>query len=62
MLLLKSNVSRSWYIWTIDVSRSGYITARDQSMVESGVKKEQKSTASFLSREWSQQLKNEASS
>ena len=38
------------------------ITARDQSMVESGVKKEQKNTASFLSREWSQQHKNEASS
>ena len=45
-----------------NVSRSGYITARDQSMVESGVKKEQKNTASFLSREWSQQHKNEASS
>ena len=31
--------------------RSGYITARDQSMVESGVTERGKNTASFLFRE-----------
>ena len=41
-----------------------YITARDQSMVESGVTEGGKNTASFLFREWKQQLehKHEASS
>ena len=33
-----------------NVPRSGYITARDQSMVESGVTKGGKNTASFLFR------------
>ena len=45
-----------------NVSRSGYITARDQSMVESGVTEGGKNTTSFLFREWTQQHKNEASS
>ena len=36
--------------------------ARDQSMVESGVKEGGKNTASFLFREWTQQHKHEASS
>ena len=35
--------------------RSGYITAGDQIMVESGVTEEGKNTASFLFREWTQQ-------
>ena len=34
-----------------NVPRSGYITARDQSMVESGVTEGGKNTASFLFRE-----------
>ena len=41
-----------------NVPRSGYITARDQSMVESGVTEGGKNTASFLFREWTQQLHN----
>ena len=47
-----------------NVPRSGYITARDQSTVESGVTEGGKNTASFLFREWTQQLKDkhEASS
>ena len=45
-----------------NVSRSGYVTARDQSMVESGVREGGKNTASFLFREWTQQHKHEASS
>ena len=47
-----------------NIPRSGYITARDQSMVESGVTEGGKNTASFLFREWTQQLehKHEASS
>ena len=46
-----------------NVSRSGNITARDQSMVESGVTEGGKITTSFLFREWTQQLehKHEAS-
>ena len=39
----------------------GYITACDQSVVESGVTKGGKNTASFLFREWTQQHKHEAS-
>ena len=45
-----------------NVLRSGYITARGQSMVESGVTKGWKNTASFLFRERTQQHKHEASS
>ena len=45
-----------------NVLRSGYITARDQSMVESGVIEGGKNTASFLFREWTQQHNHEASS
>ena len=45
-----------------NVSRSGYITACDQSMVESGVTEGGKNTASFRFREWTQQHKHEASS
>ena len=47
-----------------NVPRSGHITARDQSMVESGVTEGGKNIASFLFREWTQQLehKHEASS
>ena len=45
-----------------NVPRSGYITARDQSTVESGVTEGGKNTASFLFREWTQQHKHEASS
>ena len=45
-----------------NVPRSGYITARDQSMVENGVTEGGKNTASFLLREWTQQHKHEASS
>ena len=41
---------------------SGYITACDQSMVESGVTEGGKNPASFLFREWTQQHKHEASS
>ena len=41
---------------------SGYITARDQSMVESGMTEGGKNTASFLFCEWTQQHKHEASS
>ena len=44
------------------LTRSGYITARDQSMMESGVTQGGKNTASFLFREWTQQRKHEASS
>ena len=44
------------------LTRSGYITARDQSMMESGVTEGGKNTASFLFREWTQQRKHEASS
>ena len=43
-----------------NVPRSGYITAGDQSMVESGVTEGRKNTASFLFREWTQQHKIEA--
>ena len=42
-----------------NVPHSGYITARDQSMVESSVTE---GPASFLFREWTQQHKHEASS
>ena len=45
-----------------NVSRSGYIAARDQSMVESGVTEGGKNTASFLFREWTQRRQHEASS
>ena len=50
-----------------NVPRSGYIVARDQSMVESGVTEGGKlktppGPASFLFREWTQQHKHEASS
>ena len=48
-----------------NVPRSGYITARDQSMVESGVTEGGENTASFLFREFrerTQQHKHEASS
>ena len=45
-----------------NVPRSGYITARDQGMVESGVTEGGKNTASFLFREWTQQHEHEASS
>ena len=48
-----------------NVSRSGYIAARDQSMVESGVTEGGKNTAisaGFLFREWTQQHNHEASS
>ena len=41
-----------------NVPRSSYITARDQSMVESGVTKGWKNTASFLFRERTQQHKS----
>ena len=44
-----------------NVPRSGYITARDQSIVESGVTEGGKNTASFLFREWTQKHKHEAS-
>ena len=42
--------------------RPGYITACDQTMVESGVTESAKNNASFLFREWTQQHKYEASS
>ena len=47
-----------------NVPRSGYITARDQSMEESGATEGGKNTATFLFREWTQKLehKHEASS
>ena len=45
-----------------NVPLSGFITARDQSMVESGVTEGGKNTASFVFREWTQQHKHEASS
>ena len=41
-----------------NVSRSGYIAARDQSMVESGVTEGGKNTASFVFRQWTQQHNN----
>ena len=41
---------------------SGYITARDQSMVESGVTEGGKNSASFLFREWTRQHKHEVPS
>ena len=44
-----------------NVPHSGYITARDQSMVETGVTKGGKNTASFLFLEWTQKHKHEAS-
>ena len=48
-----------------NVSRSGYIAARDQSMVESGVTEGGKNTARscqfYFFREWTQQHKHEAS-
>ena len=37
------------------IIKFGYITARDQSMVESGVTEGGKNTASFLFRQWTQQ-------
>ena len=43
-----------------NVARSGYITARDQSMVESGVTEGGKNTPSFLFRKWTEQHKHEA--
>ena len=45
-----------------NVPNPGYITARDQSTVESSVTDGGKNTASFLFREWTQQHKHEASS
>ena len=45
-----------------NVPRSGYIIARDQSMVESSVTEGGKNTANFLFREWTQQHKHESSS
>ena len=39
-----------------NVPRSGYLTARDQRMVESGVTEGGKNIARFLFREWTQQL------
>ena len=45
-----------------NVTSSGYITAHDQSMVESGVTEGGKNTATFLFHEWTQQHKHEASS
>ena len=44
-----------------NVPRSGYITARDQGIVESVVTEGGENTASFLFREWTQQHKHEAS-
>ena len=43
-----------------NVPHSGYITARDQRMVESGVTEGGKNTASFLFRERTQQHKQKA--
>ena len=45
-----------------NVPHSGYIIARDQSMVESGVTEGGKNTASFLFREWTQQHNQKVSS
>ena len=45
--------------WSI-VPRPGYITARDQIVVESGVKNGGKNIASFHFREWTQQHKHKA--
>ena len=45
-----------------NVPRSGYITVRDQGMVESGVTEGGKNTAIYVFREWTQQHKHEASS
>ena len=47
-----------------NVPRLGYITACDQSMVESGVREGGKNIARFLFRDWTQQLeqKHEVSS
>ena len=45
-----------------NVPCSGYITACDQSMVESGVTEGRKNTASFLFRKRTQQHKHEAAS
>ena len=45
-----------------NVPRLGYITGRDQSMVESAVTEGGKNTASFLFREWTQQHNQEVSS
>ena len=44
-----------------NVPRSGYITAREQSMVENDVTEGGKNTASFIFREWTQKHKHEAS-
>ena len=44
------------------VPRPGYLTARDQSMVESGVTEGGKNTASFVFGELTQQHKHEPSS
>ena len=44
-----------------NVPRPGYITAREQSMVESGVTEGGKNTASYIFREWTQKHKHEAS-
>ena len=44
------------------VPHSGYVTACDQSRLESGLTEGGKNTASFLFREWTQQHKHEASS
>ena len=41
-----------------NVPHSGYITARDQSMVKYGVKEGRKNTASFLFCELTQQLEH----
>ena len=43
------------------VPRPGYVTTRDQSMVEDGVTEGGKNTASFLFGELAQQHKHEAS-
>ena len=45
-----------------NVPRSGYITARDQSVVESGVTDGGKNTTTYLFREGTQQHKQETSS
>ena len=44
-----------------NVPRPGYITARDQGVVESGVTEGGKNTASFLFRERTQQHKRNSS-
>ena len=48
--------------WSFTVPHLGYITACDQSMVESGMTEGGKNTASFHLREWTQQHKYETSS